>query len=160
MKISIKQNWSIILILLAIIGFVSKSLYNYPLAIMAIIGFYRFALSPKLIWEDEVLKTFIILFLCLWIPLLVSLFDAVNPLRSSQTVFSYIRFLFAGLFIIQELSKDNKYFNVFVNCIFFIVFFWCIDASIQFFVGFNLLGFPYTTGEITGMFYPRNTIKC
>ena len=159
MKISIKKNWSIILILLAIIGFVTKSLYNYPLAIMAIIGFYRFALSPKLIWEDEVLKTFIILFLCLWIPMLVSLFDAVNPLRSSQTVFSYIRFLFAGLFIIQELSKDNKYFNVFVNCIFFIVFFWCIDASIQFFVGFNLLGFPYTTGEITGMFYPRNTIS-
>ena len=148
-----------ILILLAIIGFVSKALYNYPLAIMAIIGFYRFVLSPKSIWEDKILKTFIVLFLCLWVPLLVSFFDAVNPLRSSQTIFPYLRFLFAGLFIIQELSKDDNHFSVFINCIFFIVIFWCIDASIQFFVGFNLLGFPYTTSEITGMFYPRNTIS-
>ena len=148
-----------ILILLAIIGFVSKAFYNYPLAIMAIIGFYRFVLSPKSIWEDKILKTFIVLFLCLWVPLLVSFFDAVNPLRSSQTIFPYLRFLFAGLFIIQELSKDDNHFNVFINCIFFIVIFWCIDASIQFFVGFNLLGFPYTTSEITGMFYPRNTIS-
>ena len=148
-----------ILILLAIIGFVSKAFYNYPLAIMAIIGFYRFVLSPKSIWEDKILKTFIVLFLCLWVPLLVSFFDAVNPLRSSQTIFPYLRFLFAGLFIIQELSKDDNHFSVFINCIFFIVIFWCIDASIQFFVGFNLLGFPYTTSEITGMFYPRNTIS-
>ena len=159
MKISIKEYWPMILILLAIIGFVSKALYNYPLAIMAIIGFYRFVLSPKSIWEDKILKTFIVLFLCLWVPLLVSFFDAVNPLRSSQTIFPYLRFLFAGLFIIQELSKNDNHFNVFINCIFFIVIFWCIDASIQFFVGFNLLGFPYTTSEITGMFYPRNTIS-
>ena len=159
MKISIKEYWPMILILLAIIGFVSKAFYNYPLAIMAIIGFYRFVLSPKSIWEDKILKTFIVLFLCLWVPLLVSFFDAVNPLRSSQTIFPYLRFLFAGLFIIQELSKNDNHFNVFINCIFFIVIFWCIDASIQFFVGFNLLGFPYTTSEITGMFYPRNTIS-
>ena len=61
MKIFLKEYWPLILITLAIAGFVSKALYNYPLGIMAIIGFYRFALSPKLIWEDEVLKTFIIL---------------------------------------------------------------------------------------------------
>ena len=159
MKTNIKEYWPIILMLLAIIGFVSKALYNYPLAIMAIIGFYRFILHGRSIWEDQILKTFIILFLCLWIPLLVSFFDAVNPSRSSQTILPYLRFLFAGIFIIQELSKDSKRFQIFINCVCVIVIFWCIDASIQFFVGFNLLGFPYKVGDITGMFYPRNTIS-
>ena len=159
MKTNIKEYWPIILMLLAIIGFISKALYNYPLAIMAIIGFYRFILHGRSIWEDQILKTFIILFLCLWIPLLVSFFDAVNPSRSSQTILPYLRFLFAGIFIIQELSKDSKRFQIFINCVCVIVIFWCIDASIQFFVGFNLLGFPYKVGDITGMFYPRNTIS-
>jgi O-antigen ligase len=159
MKTNIKEYWPIILMLLAIIGFVSKALYNYPLAIMAIIGFYRFILHGRSIWEDQILKTFIILFLCLWIPLLVSFFDAVNQSRSSQTILPYLRFLFAGIFIIQELSKDSKRFQIFINCVCVIVIFWCIDASIQFFVGFNLLGFPYKVGDITGMFYPRNTIS-
>ena len=148
-----------ILILLTIIGFISKALYNYPLGIMAIIGFYRFIQNPKSVWEDKILRTFILLFLCLWVPMLISFYDSVNPSRSSQTIFPYLRFLFAGLFIIQELSKDKKYFDTFINFVFFIVLFWCIDASIQFFIGYNLLGFPYNVGEITGMFYPRNTIS-
>ena len=147
------------LILLAVIGFVSKAYFTYPLTIMAIIGFYRFAQNPKLFWKNKILKTYIVLFLCIWIPLLISFYDAVNLARSSQTIFPYLRFLFAGLFIIQELSKDNKHFEIFINCVFFIVLFWCIDASIQFFIGYNLLGFPYRAGEITGMFYPRNTIS-
>jgi len=159
MKIFLKEYWPLILITLAIAGFVSKALYNYPLGIMAIIGFYRVVVSPKSIWEDKILRTFVILFLCLWIPLLISLIDAINPSRSSQTIFSYLRFLFAGLFIIQELSKDGKFFRIFNNCVFFIILFWCIDASIQFFVGHNLLGYPYRPGEITGMFFPRNTIS-
>ena len=148
-----------ILILLTIIGFISKAWYNYPLGIMAIIGFYRFIRNPKSVWEDKILRMFILLFLCLWIPMLISFYDSVNPSRSYQTIFPYLRFLFAGLFIIQELSRDNKYFDTFINFVFFIVLFWCIDASIQFFIGYNLLGFPYKAGEITGMFYPRNTIS-
>ena len=38
--------------------------------------------------------------------------DAVNPSRTAQTVFPYLRFLFAGIFIIHELSKIIKENNV------------------------------------------------
>jgi O-antigen ligase len=158
MSINLKKYWAVILILLTIVGFVSKALYNYPLTIMAIIGFYRVIVSPKSIWNDQALKYFIFLFLCLWIPMLLAFLDAVNPSRSVQTVFPYLRFLFAGIFIIHELSKNDEFFKVLIYGVFFIVTFWCIDASIQFFIGYNLLGFPYNAGEITGMFYPRNTI--
>ena len=108
MSINLKKYWAVILILLTIVGFVSKALYNYPLTIMAIIGFYRVIVSPQSIWSEQTLKYFIFLFLCLWIPMLLAFPDAVNPSRSAQTVFPYLRFLFAGIFIIHELSKNYE----------------------------------------------------
>jgi len=155
----LKEYWPCILILLTIIGFVGKALYNYPMGVMAIIGFYRVIFSPKDIWNDQIQKIFVIVFLCLWLPLLISFPDAVNQSRAAQTIFPYLRFLFAGLFIIQELSKDKNRFKFIVYSVFIVVMFWCVDASLQFFIGKNILGYPYRAGEITGMFYPRNTIS-
>jgi len=155
----LKEYWPCLLILLTIIGFVSKALYNYPMGLMALIGLYRVILSPIAIWNDQIQKTFIVAFMCLWIPLLISFPDAVNQARAAQSIFPYLRFLFAGLFIIQELSKDKNRLKIVVYGVFIIVTFWCVDASLQFFIGQNLFGYPYRAGEITGMFYPRNTIS-
>ena len=179
-NIWIKEYWSCILILLTIVGFVSKSFYNYPIGIMAVIGLYRVLPTLKDIWNNEVQKSFIIVFLCLWLPLLISFPDAVNQSRAAQTVLPYLRFMFAGLFIIQELTKNAHRLNFVVYAVFIIVTFWCLDASIQFLMGQNLLGYPYSSwssydpkgapnpsfngapvyyfSNLTGMFYPRNTI--
>tara|TARA_R110002073_G_scaffold6555_1_gene38570 strand:- start:480 stop:1751 length:1272 start_codon:yes stop_codon:yes gene_type:complete len=155
----IEKYWPCCLVLLAIIGFVSKSLYNYPIGIMAILGLYRLIVTPKIIIEDRALKLFSLAFLSLWLPLLFSMPDAVNPGHSAHTIFPYLRFFFAGIFIIQEISKDDDRLKFITAGIFFIVFFWCIDAFIQFIFGENILGSPYEQGHITGMFYPRNTIS-
>lgn len=155
----IKKYWPCCLFLLAIIGFTSKSLYNYPIGIMALLGLYKLIISPNLLIEDRSLKLFSLAFLSIWLPLLFSLPDAVNPMHSTHTIFPYLRFFFAGIFIIQEVSKDDDRLKLITAGIFFIVLFWCIDASIQFIFGENLLGHPYEQGHITGMFYPRNTIS-
>ncbi len=160
LSIWLKEYWPCILILLTIIGFVSKSLYNYPMGIMAVIGLYRVTQSAKSIWNDQVQKTFVIVFLCLWLPLLLSFPDAVNQSHSAKTIFPYLRFLFAGLFIIQELSKDKKRLQFIVYAVFIIVTFWCVDAALQFFIGHDLFGYLYAKQfSISGMFYPRNTIS-
>jgi len=156
----LKNYWPCLLIILAIIGFESKSLYNYPIGIMALLGLYNIFVSPKSLFQDKTLKLFLYAFLCLWLPLLISLPDAVNIHHSSKTVLPYLRFFFAGVFIISALSKDQQRSNLIVSSVFIIVTVWCIDASIQFFSGHNLLGFPYIAFQgITGMFYPRNTIS-
>lgn len=154
----LKNYWPCLLIILAIVGFVSKSLYNYPIGIMALLGLYNILLTPKTLFQDKTLKLFLYLFLCLWLPLLISLPDAVNLQHSAKTVFPYLRFFFAGVFIINELSKDKGRVKLVITGIFYIVFFWCIDATIQFVFNKNIFGFPYQSGHITGMFYPRNTI--
>ena len=96
------------MILLVIIGFVSKSLYNVPFSLMALLGLYRAIKAPARLWADPFQRHYIWLFLCLWLPLLCSLPEAANSARAAQTVFPYLRFLFAGLFIIQELSGKPK----------------------------------------------------
>ena len=54
-----KNYWPCFLILLAFIGFVSKSLYNYPVGLMALIGAYTLFRSPRIILKDKILKTFV-----------------------------------------------------------------------------------------------------
>ena len=98
-------------------------------------------MSPKILIQDTILKTFSLVFLCLWLPLLISLPDAVNLEHSQHTVFPYIRFFFAGIFIIRELSKDSDRLRFIVTCLFYIVLFWCVDATIQFVFNKNLLDF-------------------
>ena len=155
---TIIKYWPCLLILLAFIGFISKALYNYPIGIMAILGLYKIITANRILLQDQILKTFTIAFLCLWLPLLISLPDAINPSHSSHTIFPYLRFFFAGIFIIDEISMNKDRLRFIVTSLFFIVFFFCIDATIQFIFKSNILGFPYKPGEITGMFYPRNTI--
>lgn len=151
-----------VLILLTIIGFISKSWYNYPVAVMAIIGAYRLLKNPQLLQQDKLVRFFVFSFLCLWLPLLLSLPDAVNPGHSSQTIFPYLRFLFAGIFIILEVHDQNK-LKVVVTSVFAIVTFWCLDGMLQFFIGRDIFGFAYhdpdVTHGLTGAFYPRYAIS-
>jgi O-antigen ligase len=137
--------------------FISKSLYNVPIAIMALIGLYRTIRSPRHVWDDQLTRIFIILFICIWIPLLISLIDAVNISRSAKTAFGYLRFLFMGIYLLQPLKSRDIWHNLrlFIFCL---MVFWSIDGVIQIFIGKNVFGYPLVTGQVTGMFYPRFTI--
>ena len=137
--------------------FISKSLYNVPMGIMAILGVYLVLAAPRTLLENPLIKTFGVLFLCLWIPMLLSLIDAVNPGRSVQTVLPYMRFLFIGIYVIYEFQSKPLWGKLNLG-IFIIISFWCLDALIQYFFGIDLFGHPYVPGTIHGVFYPEITI--
>lgn len=157
-RTAIAMYWPCFLVLLAFIGFISKSLYNYPVAVMAILGLYKIIKNPGILSTDPILKYFTLIFLCLWLPLLISYPDAVNKDHSLHTVLPYTRFFFAGIFIIDAIAKNSERLKFVTTSIFYLVLIWCIDATIQFLFQKNLVGFPYTPGKVTGVFYPRNTI--
>ena len=152
-----KENLAVILMLAALYLFVSKSLYNVPVGIMAVLGLYRFVTGPGELLKAPLFKTLLTLFLCLWIPMLLSLPDAVNPGRSVQTVFPYLRFLFFGIYIIYE-TRSRDLSGKLVLGIFSIMTFWCLDALIQYIFGVDLFGYPHLPGTIHGVFYPEITI--
>ena len=148
------DNYAWLLILSGLLLFSTKTLFNIPMGIMAILGLYQVIKSHQSILGDRRVKYLLAIFLCLWLPMLISLTDAVNLSRSSATVFSYVHFLFAAIFIVFSLQSIETR-NKIQKGIFIIVCFWCIDALIQFSIGKNLFGYPYVPPQLTGMFYPK-----
>ena len=160
-----KQNpWAIpasfaaaILMLMATLLFVSKSLYNYPITLMACLGVLSCLASRGKVFSLPAIRCFCLLFACIWLPILLSLSVAVNFERSLNTVGPYLRFLFMGIFVIFAMSLHSTQRFVLLG-IFCLVSFWCIDAIVQVLFGIDFFGHPYEDRHITGMFYPKNTI--
>ena len=158
-KSFIINYWPCFLVVLAFFGFISKALYNYPMGVMSLIGLYITLSNPKILINDNTLKIFLVIFLCIWLPQVISLINAVNIEHSLKTVIPYLRFLFVGIFFLVFISKDKEKIDFIVKSVFFLIIFWTVDASIQFFYKKDIFGFPWESGHITGMFFPRNTIS-
>lgn len=148
---------ALLLLLLTLVLFTSKSLYNIPVVIMATLGLWRCLRDPLPLFTDPAIRLYVLLFTALWVPQLLSLTDAANLEHSVHTVFPYLRFLFMGIYILSEPGLDKLYDRL-RQPVFWIAVFWGVDAMIQYFAGMNLFGYPYEEGHITGMFYPDNTI--
>lgn len=125
-----------------------------PIGIMAVLGFWQVARDPRMIWREPACRGLALLFLCLWVPQLVSLIDAVNFARSAKTALSYPAYLFCGLFIVRALARPGQFARLSLALL-CLVAFWCVDAFMQYATGANLFGYPYQEGGLTGMFHPK-----
>lgn len=125
-----------------------------PMVAMAIIGLYQLIQKPKEVWRDPALRLLGMLFLCIWLPMILSLTDAVYFPRSLYTVFSFVWYPLASIFVIWEMRKENAWDKLLIAIIFTMVF-WSLDAMIQLLVGYDLVGYPLLRGNVTGLFYPE-----
>jgi len=150
----IKNYHGQVLILSTLFLFCVGGLYNIPYGLLALLGLYNLIRKPVVIAEDENYRLTTILFLCIWVPMVLSLIDAEAPGHSAKTVISYTHFFFAGLYIIELLKKQPVRQAIQIGT-FVILTFWAIDAFIQYLAGVNLLGKPAIGNQLTGMFYPK-----
>ena len=143
-----------ILIAAAALLLTTTTLSLAPMGIMAALGLWQVARDPRMICRDPACRGLALLFLCLWLPQLVSLIDAVNFARSAKTALSYPAYLFCGLFIVRALARPGQFerLSLALLCL---VAFWCVDAFAQYATGANLFGYPYQEGGLTGMFHPK-----
>ena len=121
---------------------------------MAALGMYHIYRNPHTIYRDQSCRVLLFLFLCLWLPQLISLIGAVNPMRSAKIVLLYPLYLFCGIFIVRALVRPGVLSRLSLALL-LIVLFWCVDALIQYRTGANLFGYPYQDGKLSGMFYPK-----
>jgi len=148
------ENGSILLILSVLALFCTKTLFNIPLTIMGLIVLYRF-ITKRVTGDKNMLRLLALLFLCLWLPMLIAFVDAVNMARAANTVFPYLRFFLAGIYILQEINSTERLKKLFIG-VFIIVTVWWGDALLQYILGRNIFGQPYDPGKgLTGMFYPK-----
>jgi len=153
----IKTHWSLLLILSAIFLFATKTSFNIPIYIMAAIGLYRLSKNRELQSAPEIHFIYI-LFFSLWLPMLFSLTDAVDLPHSLKTTLPYLRFLFAGYFIVEEVKQQDLYKRLVLG-LGIIISFWCLDALFQFFVGVDIFGYPMRHDSVGGLFSPKGTLS-
>ncbi len=127
-------------------------LQEAPVAIMFFTAFWLF-FKKKIDLKSSPYRYYTLAFLCIWLPMVLSLPDAVNFERSMKTTLGFVRFYFMGLFVIWAL-KDNEHRNLFIKLTGFLALFWAVDAVFQFMTGVNFLGFEMrgSGSRLTGIF--------
>ena len=150
----VRDNHAWMLVAAALLLLSTDTLSLVPLAMMAALGIYRVGREPQSIYRDRTQRVLLLLFLCLWLPQLVSLVGAVNLERSARIALLYPLYLFCGVFILRELARPGNLPRLSLALL-IIVAFWCVDALVQYSTGTNLLGYPYQDGMLSGMFYPK-----
>ena len=148
------DNHAWMLVAAALLLLSTDTLSLIPLAMMAALGIYRVGREPQSIYRDRTQRVLLFLFLCLWLPQLVSLVGAVNLERSARIALLYPLYLFCGVFILRELARPGNLTRLSLALLLIVVF-WCVDALVQYATGTNLLGYPYQDGMLSGMFYPK-----
>ena len=148
------DNHAWALVAAALLLLCAENLFLVPLGAMAALGIYRIGQDPQQFRRDKALRVLLGLFLCLWLPQLVSLVGAVNLERSARIAALYPLYLLGGVFILRELRRPGTLPRLSLALL-LIVIFWCVDGLLQYARGTNLLGYPYQDGMLSGMFYPK-----
>src|SRR5699024_4300833 len=90
LRIWLGNNYGWLLILAFLLLLATQTLSMVPMVVMAIIGLYQLIRRPKEVWCDPALRLLGMLFLCIWLPMVLSLTDAVYLPRSLDTTFSFL----------------------------------------------------------------------
>jgi O-antigen ligase len=96
-------------------------------------------------------KFFSVLFALIWLPMLLSVIGTETLKNSALFSFKYLRFFFAGLFILN-LLKSSKLRNLVLVGISFTVALWLLDSLLQWIMGVDLLGRSYIGTRLAGPF--------
>ncbi|MBT9567913.1 MAG: O-antigen ligase family protein, partial [Thiobacillus sp.] len=125
-----------------------------PIFIMAILGGVLIWKHGRQVFWEGGAKTFTLLFLCIWIPIALSVPDSLWFKKSLSTALTYPRIYFAGLYLIWVLRQDVARQRL-LKLSAWLLMFWVVDALIQAAVGYDLLGYAYPE-RLNGLYGPRN----
>jgi len=125
-----------------------------PMFIMAILGGILIWKHGKAATWQGGAKTFSLLFLCIWLPMALSVPDSLWFEKSLSTTLTYPRIYLAGIFLIWMLREDLPRQRL-LKLSAWLLLFWVVDALIQAVVGYNLLGYAYPE-RLNGLFGPDN----
>lgn len=91
------------------------------------------------------------IFLCFWLPLVISSFDSYLPQKSWSTSIASLRYLAAALSMAVLLRADSARWRV-IRWTSFLLVFWAVDGFIQLFFGNDLFGIAMHPDRLNAMF--------
>lgn len=146
-----------LLVVLSFALLCTEHAFHYAIALLMLGGLAAFARTPRALIDDPALRAFSAAFLCLWLPMLASLPDAVNPAHAGKTALAYLHFWPAGLCIVLA-SRDPRLRRLLLAGVAGVIAFWLADALLQLVTGRDLFGHPPAGDILTGAFYPKQRL--
>lgn len=125
-----------------------------PMFIMAVLGgILIWKHGRQATWQGGA-RTFSLLFLCIWVPIALSVPDSLWFKKSLSTALTFPRIYLAGIYLIWMLREDLARERL-LKLSAWLLLFWVVDALIQAAVGYDLLGYAYPA-RLNGVFGPDN----
>ena len=94
------------------------------------------------------------IFLCFWIPMILSSFDSYMPQKSWTSSIAALRFLAAALSMSILLRADSARWRV-VRWTSFLLVFWAVDGFVQLIFGSDLFGIAMNPDRLNAMFVQK-----
>jgi O-antigen ligase len=133
-----------------------------PFGRLAEIPLSLFALSLPFVLRSAANRTrlrvvapFVIgLFLCFWLPMLLSSFDSMAPQKSWSQSLAALRFLAAACSMAVLLSPPSARWRV-LRWTAFLLLFWAVDGFVQLLLGFDLFGIAMHPDRLNALFIQK-----
>lgn len=126
-------------------------LAEIPTTVFAISFFFLFRSE---FYKDRIknlLPLLLPLFLCFWIPILLSSIDSFNASKSWVTSLSAVRFFLAAMSIAVLLHSASLRWQV-LRWSSYVLIFWAIDGYVQLAFGVDLFGIPMNNERLNALF--------
>lgn len=149
--INFKSNWPVVLALLTIFLQPFGRTVELPILVMAIVGMFDLVKNTDTLRTKTPFKVFSALFLCIWLPSVISIVDAVNIEKSVSSSLGMLRFYLAGVFVLSRVAKPES-IKVLVGGTALIALFWASDNLFQAVSGVDFFGRSPYPGRISGIF--------
>lgn len=131
-------------------------LVEIPVLAMAVGGAWLLASRRADVFRDPTARLFSAVFLLAWVPMLLSLPDALSPAKTAEVVLNHLRFYLAGIFLVLLLRGDTAYARLLRLCG-WLMMLWLADAVYQYAVGVDVFGYEAWPGRLGAMFGPGNS---
>ncbi len=136
-----RDQWPLLLIWSCLVVLPIGRVVEVPVMVMAIAGVYLLITHWRSWRYLPAFKLFVAVFLLAWIPILISLVDAVRVESTARMTVNHLRFGFSGLFILHVLSTLAAHRRFLALCA-WVLLFWVVDGLVQLSFSRDLLGFP------------------
>lgn len=124
---------------------------NLPLLIMAIAAVVLIRRHGRAIWREGIAGYYVLLWLAVWLPMLLSLPDSAKPDKSLGTIAAFVGYGLAGLFLTHALRPEPARV-LFLKLSAWLLAFWIVDALFMAAFGFDLLGQKQQATRLQGIF--------
>ena len=140
-----RDQWPLLLIWSCLVVLPIGRVVEVPVMVMAIAGLYLLFKHWQSWRHNPAFKLFAGVFLLAWIPIVVSLVDAVRPQSTVMMSVNHLRFAFSGIFILHVLSTPEAH-RRFLSLCAWLLLVWVVDGNVQMATGRDLLGFAIPAG--------------